>query len=71
MGIGCGRELGGAECQGGPLLLDSGAGPVVLGVLTRSTFIGSEVTQGSLVYFARLRDEAWVRTVIPSEPVNQ
>ena len=56
--------------SGGPLLLDLGSGPVVLGVLAQSLFIGSEVTYGSLAYFAILRDDAWFRTVMPSEPVS-
>jgi secreted trypsin-like serine protease len=55
--------------SGGPLLVDLGSGPIVLGVLAQSTFIGSDVAYGSLTYFAKLQDGDWLRAALPSEPV--
>lgn len=55
--------------SGGPLLVDLGSGPIVLGILAESTVIGSEVAHGSLVHFAPLHDDDWVRANLPTEPV--
>lgn len=56
--------------SGGPLLWDRRSGPVILGVLAQSTFVGSRVAHGSLAYFAKLQDEPWSRIFLPSEPKN-
>jgi hypothetical protein len=55
--------------SGGPLLVDLGSGPIVAGVLAQSHFIGSEVANGSLVRFAPVHDEPWLRAATATKPV--